>query len=233
MEFQFVNGLAQLKGLLGAIMGDPVEPEHGLDAGCDTQQLTTTGLAYWRCASGTLGFVAFPDGMQHWAWTPGGPGVLTWTGEPSEPPADALLTSPMAGDATPPACPTTVDDTLIACPLASGEMLTGYLGSPGATNAYPLDVGPNGALLDATLGGLPADYDLYLVDGQKQVVAASSQEGLAPESIELPLGFGTYYVYVHSDPGRDVAPDESYQLVVSLTEPFATAAEPAAAGSAQ
>ena len=64
-------------------MGDPVEAEHGNPDNCDTEQLTTTGLAYWRCASNLLTFAAFPDGQNHWAWV--AQGLMEWTGDADPP----------------------------------------------------------------------------------------------------------------------------------------------------
>jgi hypothetical protein len=65
-------------------MGAPTENERGTDSSCDTQQLTTTGLAYWRCATNTITFAAFPDGMHHWALVNGQ--VVDWVGPSPDPP---------------------------------------------------------------------------------------------------------------------------------------------------
>ena len=81
---RFVAGFATLKSLLGDVMGDPIEIEHTVSDGCDTQQLTTTGLAYWRCETNTPSFVAFPDGMRHWALTDGQ--LVQWVGPSPDPP---------------------------------------------------------------------------------------------------------------------------------------------------
>jgi hypothetical protein len=79
----FVLGFATLSSALGDVMGSPVENEHGIQSGCDTQQLTTTGLAYWRCATNAMTFAAFPDGMHHWALINGQ--VLEWFGPSPDP----------------------------------------------------------------------------------------------------------------------------------------------------
>jgi hypothetical protein len=80
----FVLGFAQLKSALGDVMGSPIENEHGNPDNCDTQQTTTTGLAYWRCSNNLLTFAALPDGLHHWALVDGR--VVEWTGASPEPP---------------------------------------------------------------------------------------------------------------------------------------------------
>ena len=63
---EFRSGFALLASQLGAIMGDPIECEHGAPATMDTLQATTTGLAYYRRALNTP---IFTDGRMHYAWT--------------------------------------------------------------------------------------------------------------------------------------------------------------------
>lgn len=63
---RFVHGVAALKAVVGTYMGEPVECERVTDAAGDTEQRTTTGLAYYRAASNT---VAFTNGWDHWALT--------------------------------------------------------------------------------------------------------------------------------------------------------------------
>ena len=81
----FVLGFATLSAALGDVMGSPVEDEHGTANGCDTQQLTTTGLAYWRCETNTMTFAAFPDGLHHWALLDGQ--IVEWEGPTPDPPS--------------------------------------------------------------------------------------------------------------------------------------------------
>ncbi|TME97465.1 MAG: hypothetical protein E6I52_19240 [Chloroflexi bacterium] len=59
---------------------------------------------------------------------------------------------------------------------------------------------------------MPADYDLYLVDGSANIVAQSVQEGTMPEAIDAVLTPGSYLLYVHADPGRSVDPDNPFVL---------------------
>ena len=66
--------------------------------------------------------------------------------------------------------------------------------------------------------------DLYLADGQGNVIDASVQEGLTPEHLDDVLGPGTYYLFVHSDPGRPFDPDNAYLLHLSLAAPCTTTA---------
>ena len=81
----FVLGFASLSAALGDTMGAPVENEHGTPNGCDTQQLTTTGLAYWRCDTNTMTFAANPDGLHHWALVNGQ--IVEWQGPSPDPPS--------------------------------------------------------------------------------------------------------------------------------------------------
>jgi hypothetical protein len=81
----FLSGFTQLKGSLGDVMGDPIENEHTMPDSCDTQQHTTTGLAYWRCSTNTPSFVAYPDGVRHWALVAGQ--VVQWVGPSEDPPS--------------------------------------------------------------------------------------------------------------------------------------------------
>jgi hypothetical protein len=81
---RFVRGVATLKAVVGTDMGEPLECERVTDAGGDTEQRTTTGLAYYRAASNT---VAFTNGWDHWALTSNG--AVHWTGQDFEPPPGA------------------------------------------------------------------------------------------------------------------------------------------------
>jgi hypothetical protein len=74
----FLLGFATFRDQLGGPIGSPVENEHGTPSTCDTQQLTTSGLAYWRCSTNTMSFAAFPDGLHHWALVAGQ--IVEWVG---------------------------------------------------------------------------------------------------------------------------------------------------------
>ena len=80
----FNHGLADLKAVLGAPMGEPLECERVVDTDGSTEQATTTGLAYYRGATNT---VAFTNGVEHWALR--GDRVVHWSGDEVEPPPDA------------------------------------------------------------------------------------------------------------------------------------------------
>jgi hypothetical protein len=81
---RFVLGAAALKATLGAPMGDPIECERVVDAEGNTEQKTTTGLAYYRARNN---IAAFTNGFDHWAQTP--TGVVHWVGDDVEPPPGA------------------------------------------------------------------------------------------------------------------------------------------------
>jgi hypothetical protein len=81
---RFVHGLAALKASVGSAMGVPIECERVIDAAGNTEQRTTTGLAYYRAATNTT---AFTNGTTHWAMTTDG--EVHWTGQGLEPPPGA------------------------------------------------------------------------------------------------------------------------------------------------
>ena len=81
---RFVHGVAALKAVVGTDMGEPLECERVIDAAGDTEQRTTTGLAYYLTATST---VAFTNGWDHWALTDNG--TVHWTGQELEPPPGA------------------------------------------------------------------------------------------------------------------------------------------------
>jgi hypothetical protein len=81
----FAFGFADLKAVLGNLMGDPVECEHANSANGDTLQQTTTGLAFYRQATNTP---EFTDGWNHWGLT--AQGIVAWSGTD----APAVATQP-------------------------------------------------------------------------------------------------------------------------------------------
>jgi hypothetical protein len=217
---EFVLGFAFLKQQLGPTMGTPLEAEHGVTDSCDTQQLTSTGLAYWRCSTNTMTFAADPDGLVHWAWLDQ---LVTWRGEAADPPADAVAVASSATTLRP------LDDACIsanACTLANGVSMDGYIESSGQSNAYRFDVAGPSMHVTADLTNLPADYDLYLVDAAGAALEQSIHEDVAPEEIDTMLGPGTYYLFVHSDPGRPFDGDNPYTLHLSVLPANAAAALP-------
>ncbi len=204
---RFTLGFSFLKALLGPTMGDPLENERGNPDSCDTQQLTTTGLAYWRCSTNTMTFTALPDGLRHWAWIGGA--LVEWYGPTPDPPADIL-----AGLVAP--CPESGSLPGPLCTLRGGATVTGYVRAPGATNTYRLLVPGPVARVRLDLLNLPADYDLYLADASGTVVARSLSEGASPEAVETLLAGGTYFAYVRVDPSRPASSDGAYTLQVSV-----------------
>jgi hypothetical protein len=63
-------------------MGDPLECEHSVNADGDTQQKTTTGLAYYLHA---LNAPCFTNGFDHWSLAADG-ALIHWTGDSINPP---------------------------------------------------------------------------------------------------------------------------------------------------
>lgn len=222
---EFVLGFAFLKQQLGPTMGSPIEAEHGSVDSCDTQQRTSTGLAYWRCTTNTLSFAADPDGLVHWAWLDQ---LVTWRGENPDPQDDAVAVASFSTTLHSPAdaCVIAGTSQATACPLTDGMSLAGYIQSSGQSNAYRFDVaGPN-MRVTADLTTLPADYDLYLVDAFGSSLGESVHEDVTPEQIDTLLGPGTYFLFVHSDPGRTFDGDNPYTVHLSVAPADGTTAAP-------
>lgn len=211
---QFVAGFAMLKQQLGPIMGRPLEDEQPSPDSCDTQQRTDTGLAYWRCSTDLMSFVA-ADGEFHWAWNGQ---VVSWRGATPDPPIDAVALS--AGDLQADVCLSILSDS--GCPLSDGMSVIGYIEAAGQTNTYHFDVSEASMDVVADLTQLPADYDLYLADSAGNVIDASVQEGVNPEHLDDLLGPGSYYLFVHADPGRPFDPDGPYSLHLAVSPTSAT-----------
>jgi hypothetical protein len=86
---RFMGGMAGLKNALGDTMGDPTECEHAVTSDGDTQQKTSTGLAYYEHK---INVACFTTGWDHWGLTDHG--LVHWTGEAVDPPSDALPVAP-------------------------------------------------------------------------------------------------------------------------------------------
>jgi hypothetical protein len=114
-----------------------------------------------------------------------------------------------------------------ACMVADGTTTDGFIDAPGTNSVYAFQVNMPLAQVHVDLTDLPADYDLYLVDGSAEVVGQSAQEGTAPEAIDAVLTPGPFLLYVHSDPGRAVDPDNPFVLHLDVQ---AAAADSTTAG---
>jgi hypothetical protein len=81
---RFVGGMALLRSALGSAMGEAIECERSIDLDGNTQQKTTTGLAYYRRK---LNVACFTTGWDHWAVSDRG--LVHWSGDAVDPPPDA------------------------------------------------------------------------------------------------------------------------------------------------
>jgi len=82
---RFVGGSAQLRTTLGTTMGEPIDCERIVDSEGNTQQKTTTGLAYYRKQ---LKATCFTNGWDHWAVRADG-SLVHWAGDAVDPPPEA------------------------------------------------------------------------------------------------------------------------------------------------
>ncbi len=81
----FLGSIATLKERIGDRMGDARVCEWQIDSDGNTEQMTTTGLAYYRRR---LSAPIFTNGWDHWALV--NSKLLYWTGDSVEPPANAV-----------------------------------------------------------------------------------------------------------------------------------------------
>ena len=81
----FLFGFGELKVRVGDKMGQPLECERAIHPSGDTQQRTTTGLAYYRKG---VNIPTFTNGSDHWALTY--EGLVYWIGDVVDPPTTAV-----------------------------------------------------------------------------------------------------------------------------------------------
>jgi hypothetical protein len=104
-----------------------------------------------------------------------------------------------------------------ACYLPNGAVIQGSIDWEGDVDAYKIEVAVAGTRVRVELTDLPADYDLYLIAANGDVLGQSVKEGTEPETLELTLqAAGTYYLYVRSDPGRPFDPNTPYTLAATF-----------------
>jgi hypothetical protein len=204
-----------LRAAPGLELGDPLTGEEPVaddaDDACDLRQLTTTGMAYWRCSSATANFVA-NDGLHHWALLDGQ--FVEWVAPTIDPPLGAMPAEllPLVNLV----CLGPNESQQDACIVADGTTTEGFIEDPGASSVYAFQVDVPLTQVHVDLTDLPADYDLYLIDGSGKLLAQSVQEDTQPEAIDAPLTSGAYLLYVHSDPGRAVDPENPFVLHLDM-----------------
>ena len=132
-----------------------------------------------------------------------------------------------------PTCPDAHDSVETACQVDSGTTLQDYLAQPGTRNDYQIETADPNTRVQIDLTDLPADYDLYLFDDARDLVAQSVSEDLTPESIDTVVADpGTYFVVVAVDQSVQPAPDQPYTLAIILSPaaPPEPAPQPAGTG---
>ena len=205
---------AELGAGLGSWLGQPLAPAETTADSCDVQQPTTLGLALWNCASQVSSFFS-TDGRHRWAVLDGR--LVQWLGASVADPID--LSGAVAPAPWNLVCIGLNANEQDACVIGGGTVTGGVIDQPGADRVYLFDVEGGPARAHVDLADLPADYDLYLVDGSSEVLAGSAQEGTQAESVDAVLQPGPYLLYVHSDPGRDVDPTLPFLLHLDLSPP--------------
>ncbi|MBV9582146.1 MAG: hypothetical protein JO057_26480 [Chloroflexi bacterium] len=213
--FSFGTNFQTLQPALGALLGDPLEDVLADPSGCPAQQTTSTGLLYDDCDTGLVAFVA-TDGVQHWGILNGR--LLQWTDASADPPPNAIDVA-----ASQAILPTPCGDTLepesdSPCLLADSAPQPGILSTSGETTGYAYNAFHLSNDLVVSLSQLPADYDLYLADADGNILGSSVLDGIADRFLEVTVGAGTYYVYVHVDPSRTPDPSTPYVLQANLQQ---------------
>ena len=102
-------------------------------------------------------------------------------------------------------------------PLVSGQEYRGFIGAKDDIDFSYLEI-DTPQIIRLSLTNLPAevDYDLYLVTGEEDVLADSSNSGQQDEHIEYTTSsVGVFYVLVL--PFNNFSPDEPYTLFMELS----------------
>lgn len=104
-------------------------------------------------------------------------------------------------------------------PLADGDPIVSYLGSPGDRDYYVLDAAPGRLLITLTEVPAGADYDLFLVDEGDNILAASDNTGNAPETIDVYVAVESRLWILIEAPFGDFDDGRGYTLTAAFTEP--------------
>lgn len=87
------------------------------------------------------------------------------------------------------------DSRSAAYAITSGTTYSAYIYTSTDLDYYQFNKTTSGTIT-VNLTGLPADYDLYLIDSAGYIVASSENGGTTSESISYSAAAGTYYVKV-------------------------------------
>jgi len=116
------------------------------------------------------------------------------------------------------------DSYLNARPIASGQTVTARIHAPGDLDFFRIEVNRYGALISATLDGLPANYDLYLDGSDQTGLAVSANHGTEREQISWwdSSGVWRYFCYVIVASPSGEHSDAFYTLRVTVASATAT-----------
>jgi hypothetical protein len=114
-------------------------------------------------------------------------------------------------------CPEPNDSPATACFLGTESPAVGSLATARDADLYAVEVPGGGAVLTATLTDLPADFDLFLSDGES-ILAQSLRGGTNDDRLEMAVEGGRYYLEVRNASSA-AHPAEPYTLRVSLAPP--------------
>lgn len=136
--------------------------------------------------------------------------------------AIALPAGPRPALAQADPCPEPNDTFAGACFVGPGTpTVRGFITQAGDVDAYKFEVNDPLARVRVELADLPADYDLHLFDTNAAVLAESTNQGTVPDTIDLLMIRGTYFVFVNAPRGQ-FSPGQPYRLSINV----AAVAEP-------
>jgi hypothetical protein len=158
------------------------------------------------------------------------PGILTACG-PAMPPAsptatvmDLLPTATATVEPTPTLTPSYEDpyepnDSMLEAsgPLVPGQEYRGYISDKNDADFFYLEI-DSPQIVELSLSGMPsdADYDLYLITGEEDILSDSANSGQAEEHLEFTTSsVGVFYVLVL--PFDNFSVTEPYSLKLELS----------------
>jgi PASTA domain len=126
-------------------------------------------------------------------------------------------------------CSEPYDDPSTPCPIDDGAVVQGVIARRAGVDYFQFTTRTADVHAHVELTELPADYDLYLADGDAQLIDQSVHDGLTPEVIDTVLPDpGTFYLYVVCDPSVTEDPADPFRLTLSLVAPAPPTAPPTA-----
>lgn len=131
--------------------------------------------------------------------------------------AFALPAQPAPALAQADPCPEPNNGFTNACFVGpAAPTVQGFISAAADIDAYKFEVSGRLAQVRIELSGLPADYDLHVFNGNAGFIGESTNQGLTPDVLDVPLIPGPYFVFVNSSQGG-FSPNRPYTLSITVT----------------